>query len=358
MVKASTLLLCSILLLISCGRGDRGKPPPTRGQPPTSVPIVEVEQGEVYVDLYNPEKTCDGTTLFTDGHDPKNPRIIEVNMPGEIVWEYVLPDNLKRYTQPGFDAEVLSNNNVLIVLPKYGIQEIDRDGNVVWTHRDEKISHDADRLPNGNTIFVFGDNDKKDDAQVKEVNPQGDLVWDWYAKGQFNVTPYDTLERQGWTHTNAVTRLENGNTLISPRNFSLTIEVNPQGEVVWSVDWTALFEGASDRGYDPHEPEILPNNHLLVCLQWETPYQAVEIDRNSGEVVWKYDREGLRTARDCDRLPNGNTLIVGVVESPEDSVIFEVTPQGEIVWELKLKDTPAERSPGWFYKAQRMCQGD
>lgn len=128
-----------------------------------------------------------------------------------------------------------------------------------------------------------------------------------------------------------------------------------QGAVVWSVDWTELFAGGGDKGFDPHEPEILPNDHLLVCLQWETPYQAVEIVRESREVVWQYHRDNLRTARDCNRLPNGNTLIVGVLAGPEDSVIFEVTPAGEIVWQLKLKNTPADRSPGWFYKAQRMC---
>jgi len=61
----------------------------------------------------------------------------------------------------------------------------------------------------------------------------------------------------------------------------------------------------------------------------------------------------LRTARDCDRrLPNGNTLIVGVLQPPENSVVFEVTPDGAIVWQLKIKDAPVTHNPGLFYKAQ------
>ena len=40
----------------------------------------------------------------------------------------------------------------------------------------------------------------------------------------------------------------------------------------------------------------------------------------------------------------------------DESIVFETTFEGEIVWQLKLKDTPAEKSPGWFYKAQRVCQ--
>jgi hypothetical protein len=66
----------------------------------------------------------------------------------------------------------------------------------------------------------------------------------------------------------------------------------------------------------------------------------------------------LRTARDGDRLPNGNTLIVGVLQGEEESVIFEVTPEGEIVWQLKLADVPAWRKSGWFYKAERISQGE
>lgn len=358
MIDKLISLFCGLVLFLIGCLGSSGREGPLLvGELPASASIMEVEQGEIYVDIYSPEKTCKGTTILTDGHDPQNPRIIEVNMQGEIVWEYVLPENLKRYTQPGFDAEVLSNDNVLVVLPRYGVCEIDRDGNTVWTYLDNKVSHDADRLPDGNTIVVFGDNDQKDDPQVKEVNPQGELVWEWYAKDHFDIAPYDTIDRQGWTHANAVTRLENGDTLISLRNFSLTVEVTPKGSVSWSFDWTSLFDGAPPMGYNPHEPEILPENHLLICLH-DTPYQVVEIDRDTGELVWKYYRERLRTARDSDRLPNGNTLIVGVIAGPEDSVIFEVTPEGEIVWQLKLKDVPARRSPGWFYKAQRICPGD
>jgi hypothetical protein len=64
----------------------------------------------------------------------------------------------------------------------------------------------------------------------------------------------------------------------------------------------------------------------------------------------------LRTTRDCDRLTNGNTLMVGVMHEDDESVIFEVTSAGEIVWQLRLKCAPVGQNPGWFYKAQRICQ--
>jgi len=345
MIRKFTLLCGLILFIIGCKERER----PTEG---------EVKPGEFYVDIYDSSKAYNGTTLFTDSHDSQNLRIVEVNMQGETVWEYIIPQNMVQGQPIGLDAELLDNGNILLVLTRSGLYEIDRNGNIVWSHLDPKVSHDADRLSNGNTIYVFGANDKKGDAQVKEVDSQGNLVWFWYAKDHYNVPPYDTIDYQGWTHTNAVTRLENGNTLINIRNFDLTVEVDSQGNPVWEFKWQDLYPVTNWQGLDPHEPEILPNNHLLVCLQWETPYQVVEIDRTTGQPVWEYYREGLRTARDADRLPNGNTLIVGVLQDTQDSVIFEVTPEKEIVWQLKLKDTPATGSPGWFYKAQRIGTGN
>ncbi len=192
-----------------------------------------IQPGEIYVDIYDPQKACDGTTMFADLHDMENPRIIEVDMQGNIVWEYKVPDDLKKFHSPGMDVEYLTDDDhILFVLPGKGVYEIDRAGTVIWTRQDDKISHDADRLPSGNTIYIFGDNDTQNDPCVKEVNPSGQIVWSWYAKNDYNVAPYDTLFRQGWIHANSVTRMFNGNTILGLRNFNLTIEVNPQGTVV------------------------------------------------------------------------------------------------------------------------------
>ena len=302
------------------------------------------------VSVYNPDKTWNGITLLSDIHDPQKTRLIEVNMLGEIIWEYVFPASLTNYKNPGLDVELLSNDNILFVAPLKGVYEINRNGTIVWSYLDSKVSHDADRLPNGNTLVVWGGADTINDAQVKEINPQGQIVWSWYAKNYFNTAPYNTISREGWTHTNAATRLANGNTLISLRNFQLTVEVNPQGQVVWSFNWSKF--GVNP---DPHDPELLDNDDLLACLPSPTAtYQAVEINRTSGETVWNYSKTGLISSRDCDRLPNGNTLIVTMVASTKESTIIEVTPDGEVVWQLDLNNAPAIASPGWFYAAERI----
>ena len=40
------------------------------------------------VDIYDPAKSFKGYTIFADNYDPGRPRIIEVNMKGEVTWQY------------------------------------------------------------------------------------------------------------------------------------------------------------------------------------------------------------------------------------------------------------------------------
>lgn len=317
----------------------------------------DVADGSPYVDIYDPAKACNGATLLADLHDTANPRIIEVDMLGRVTWEYPWPSSLRGTTPVGPDVELLSNGNVLLTISGKGVYEISRAGSIVWSVSDPKVSHDADRLANGNTLVVFGNNDTPDDTHVKEVDASGETVWSWSAKSIYYNDSYKNISDQGWTHINAGTRLANGNTLVSLRNFDITAEISPAGTLAWSYDWGSL--GVA--GVDPHEPEIQSNDNLLVCLQNDSPDQAVEIRRSNGEVVWQYRRSGLRTTRDCNRLANGNTLILGVLTQStssvddDESVVFEVTPIGEIVWQLRLKNAPVGSSPGVLYKAQRTC---
>ena len=261
-------------------------------------------------------------------------------MLGEIVWEYQVPQDLRQYTNPGFDVEWLPNDNILFVLPRKGIYEVDRNGNTVWSYLDNRVSHDADRLHNGNTLVVCGGRDEVSDAQVKEINPKGEMVWAWYAKDSFYKLPCKDIYDQGWTHTNAASRLSNGNTLISLRNFNFVVEVDFQRAVVRTI-------GEGIYHYQ-HDPEMLPGGNILAA-DHSKPRRALEIDPETGEIVWQFVVP-RQLIRDADRLPNGNTLITGATK------IIEVTPQGEIVWQLTLKNVtlgPAGLEKQ-LYKAERI----
>jgi len=302
---------------------------------PTAMPRGTVDP-DISVDVYESDMVWAGTTLLADNHNLERHRIIEVNMLGEIIWEYMVPQNLRGAS----DVELLPNNNILFVSDKIGVYEINRNGEIVWSYLTDKISHDADRLPNGNTVFAFGMEDQKDDAQVKEVNPEGEVVWSWYAKDHFDKSPYkDIYEQGGWTHTNAVTRLPNGNTLISLRSFHFVVEVDPQGSVVRTIG-EGIF-------YYPHDPEIQPNGNILAT----SPLRGwvVEINPETGAIAWEF-RAPESFPRDADRLPNGNTLITGAAR------IVEVTTEGEIVWQLRVKGISEgiKAQPEYLYKAERI----
>jgi outer membrane protein assembly factor BamB len=296
----------------------------------------------IEVTINNAEKAFAGTTLLIDNHDLSSPRIIEVNMLGEVVWQYRVPPELKDYTNPGFDIEPLSDGNVLFVLPRNGVYEIDRTGKTVWKYLDVKVSHDADRLSNGNTLIAYGNMDTMSDAQAKEVNRQGQVVWSWYARDHFNKPPYNSISLEGWTHTNSVTRLPNGNTLISLRNFHLIAEVDSKGSVVRTIGEGMLKH--------QHDPEMLASGNILMADHAE-PQRAIEVESGTNRIVWEF-KVPRQLVRDANRLANGNTLITG------STVIIEVTTDGEVVWRLNLKGiTMAQNeAPGrGFYKAERLA---
>jgi hypothetical protein len=82
-------------------------------------------------------------------------------------------------------------------------------------------------------------------------------------------------------------------------------------------------------------------------------HAVIEIDPETGEILWEYgieERDNM-PVRDCNRLPNGNTLITAARK------IIEVTPDGQVVWQFGLADSVPrlEDSPQLgFYKAERL----
>jgi hypothetical protein len=351
------LMVLIVLLIAGCTQSSPGSqhqnvpqtlkndtPPPTvTGYLPRGTP-----DSDFYVDVSVPEKIWPGTTILPDNHNSTFPKIIEVNRLGEIVWEYPLPEELKSFTNPGWDVENLPNGNILTVLPRKGVYEINRNKQVVWKYLDPRVSHDADRLENGNTLIAFGAGDTAGDAQVKEIDPAGNIIWSWHAKDVFTGAEYSGIADQGWTHTNAVTRLESGNTLISLRNFNVIAEVDPRGKLVRTIGKGLLKS--------QHDPLVLPNGNILLANQ-DRPQTAVELDP-SGNIVWQFTIRDRRSwpVRDANQLPNGNTLIT------EADRIVEVTKDGQVVWQFRLAANtftkPGDPVNGpesrGFYKAERI----
>ncbi len=120
-----------------------------------------------------------------------------------------------------------------------------------------------------------------------------------------------------------------GNVLVSMRALDRIAVVDLEQErVVWTT--TGSFK-------KQHDPGILANGNLLLFDNSGRGEESavLEYDPATMELVWEYRgnaeepfySEWCGTAQ---RLPNGNTLIT----ESDYGRAFEVTPDGEIVWEF------------------------
>ena len=106
----------------------------------------------------------------------------------------------------------------------------------------------------------------------------------------------------------------------------------------------------------PHMPTLLDDGRLLVFDNGtdRDHSRIIELDPVSLEVTWEYRADPPSSFHSkwrgsSQRLPNGNTLIC---ESDRGRV-FEVTPEGETVWEFWNPDLRGERRRG-IYRFMRV----
>lgn len=294
------------------------------------------------VSIHNSDKAYQGTTFFV--YKYVDPDILyEVDMEGNVVWKLELPDSMGSNQT---EAELLPDNTILLINQSVGIFRMDRNGTILWQHRDPKVSHDADLLSNGNILYVYGMGDAKGDTIVKEITPAGQRIWGWVPSEYFDYSPYseiDPSQQHGWAHANSVTRLQNGNTLISIRNFNMIVIVNTAGIPVDTI---------ADAVKSPHDPQVLDNGNILVAHQTPDYHAAIELEYQTNDFIWEFGFTSKDDfpVRDANLLPNGNILITGAKR------IIEVTRDNEIVWQLELTDpiTPGHGPSQGFYKAVRL----
>ncbi|WP_432736557.1 aryl-sulfate sulfotransferase [Maridesulfovibrio sp. FT414] len=292
------------------------------------------------------DKVFSGTVLLSDISNPDRPTISEISRDGTVIWEYQLPRAMRGAIG---ELNLLKNGNILFTVFGKGIYEITRDKKIVWEHLEKGASHDAQRLPNGNTIYNRGWVEHGG-IHVREIDPSHNTVWEWTGLADFDREPYLSVYNEGWMHVNAVTRLKNGNTLLSLRNFNTIAEVNPAGKVVHSCTFRHKGpKGLNTDGPLPgaanHAPEFQKQGTLLFATR--RPDAIYEIDWKTCTPVHRWthpDGKGaIRTIRDCNRLPNGNTLIVGSVK------IIEVNNTGEVVWQVNAPKS--KRNDRLFHRA-------
>ena len=341
--------------------------------------------------LYQPDRCSNGYTIVFRQMDVK---LIDMN--GRTVNSWDLDTSIHEH---GTDrAHLLPTGNVLVSRGGMAstdgcIDEYDWNGNLVWRYIPEgKIPHkrwmgphhDVWRKENGNTLLICREavpdeylkevrnplwqNQTICGDTILEVNPEGEVVWEWNSHGHLDINHYRLLASPGWhagphnstvvdwTHVNTVRELpENrwydggderfrpGNVIISPRQLDTAYIIDREtGDIVWEYSGD-YFGGLSGQ----HEPHMIPKGrpgagNVLIFDNGASPWKdlghagmsyVLEVNPATKELVWVYD-DGLNFhatyTSSAQRLENGNTLIC---ESTARRV-FEVTPESETVWEF------------------------
>jgi Arylsulfotransferase (ASST) len=323
----------------------------------------------------DPERACPGYTLFAPCF-PQNRTVFLIDLQGRIVHTWTMPyaPGLGGYlTERGsliYNGRTLENGFLSRFPFKGGaILEADWNGKILWEVRHPDHHHDGIRLRNGNVLLnclgqvpgdiaervvggaedhnlssgLYGRQPQAETGRMyadylAELTPSGQTVWEWRSWEHLDPTEDGIAEVQSlrtlWAMGNNVVELADGDILVSYRPISTVIRIDrTTGRIVWKLGPPTLA--------GQHAPTPLANGNLLIFdngvhrLDDPLPFsRVIEVNPASKEIVWTYQDNPVSnffTPRmgNAQRLPNGNTLI----NEASFGRFFEVTPQGETVWE-------------------------
>ena len=304
-----------------------------------------------------PEAT-EGFTLYSPLWRPNT---YLLDMAGKVVHEWKLPGN------PGGYSRLLPNGNLFYGSATEGgppfkggasgglMREVDWDGNVIMEYRDDWQHHDCRRLENGNVLYAGWELMPEEAAKrvqggmpgtelpdgmfndfFREVTPEGETVWEWHTY-EMDIEDYPLnplAPRRVWAWMNTCCPLDNGDVLISLRQINTIAIVDRQTK---KIKWIRR----DDSWGGQHDCQMLENGNIMLFANgMNTPFPhchsfITEFNPDTNETIWEY-RDDPSTffyshhISGAERLWSGNTLIC------EGSFgrIFEVTTEGEIVWEF------------------------
>ena len=327
---------------------------------------------------YNAEKAYQGYTLFAplEGTD-----VYLIDMRGAVVHRWQLPN------RPGDYGYLLENGHLLVGVRTgkgpvtFGgrsgaVLGVDWEGNIVWEYVEDTLHHDFCRMDNGNTMVlgwetvppemasqIQGGVQGTDHPQgiwcdyFREVTPDGRTVWEWHAHQHLDTKVHLLCAlhtRDEWTHANTCEVLPDGNLLTSFRLLdTVGIIDKGTGDFIW--DW-----GRGELGHQ-HDPNPLDNGNILIFDNgWHTltapnpGSRIVEVNPRTSRIEWEYRTRPpweffSSFISGAQRMANGNTLICEGMTGR----LFEITLEGEVVWEYVNPFYGNDERFGWANRVFR-----
>jgi hypothetical protein len=217
----------------------------------------------------------------------RGPEITEVTSEKEVVWQWrsePVPPYDGRIEIHGFER--YANGNTMIAeTGNMRVIEVDRDKKIVSEvklkvdnphyHRDTRLVR---KTPAGTYLVPH-----EGDGVVREYNANSEVIWEY----RLSLTGPESGGHMGHgTHVYSAYRLPSGNTLIGGGNNNRVLEVNPKGDIVWSIEQNEL---PGIKLFWVAQLHYLPNGNIVVTNAHAGPDypQIFEITRNK-EVVWTF----------------------------------------------------------------------
>jgi hypothetical protein len=316
----------------------------TTGPVPTSLPGVTVEAAD-------PDTAAGG--FFVTSLVAAPPSAVILDADGDYVWWWIADRE---------DAEVsrasLSADGSAVQYLTYALggddQELVRvslDGAEVQRLAMDGAHHDFLELPDGTIAALVVDPREFDGETVegdliREYHPDGTTVDVYSVWDDVEYRPMeDVVPGPGYTHANAIDfDADDDAYTFSLYGLDSLFRVDRDtGELLWKLggddsDFTD-DQGESAFYFRQHQFELLDDGVLVFDngSPERSASMALEhsLDGDQAELVWTYAPDPALfcySLGDVRRLPSGHTLVVFSVKGQ----VEEVTPGGELVWQLTL----------------------
>ena len=319
-----------------------------------------------YTTLYIANKSITHDEAIAAGCDPDHgpydgsqmDAIVEVDLQGNIIWEWWFFDHVVQDIDPTKANYVGAGKSIADHPGKININLPGRWLKKDWLHCNSVDHNEAlDQIVINSVqgefyVIDHGNSFIPDDAAgsiARAAGPDGDFLYrfgdparyqqgappsileDWTASttGHKQIGGSHSVQwiRPGLPGEGHFLVFNNGQYLFERTPQSYVFEIN--GFLEADIEDTGDYVNPPDAGY----------------YTWRTDSRDThkQPKQMSNQIVWIYHSRSNQSffshiGSGCQRLPNGNTLICAMTEGH----MFEVTPQGDIVWEYINPVTPYE----------------
>lgn len=286
------LLALPVLFFCACGDDAAGTAP--SGETPAQDAATVL-----------PSMPDTGGSMGAGGDDSDHATIMQPDSGG--------PETSSETGVPVVDAGPPQHHIMVVEFPAVSsgsrLVEISATGQLIWEHPIAGQVVMVQLLSNGNYLYPYA----ATPSGVEEIDRNHQVVWSYLSHAP-----------EVWGGE----RLTNGNTLLGEEGPCAAVEINPLHQIAKSL---ALTTQTQDTHHQIRKIHQLPNGNILGAMQGEGA--AREYDA-TGKTVWEY--KNVPGIWEALRLPNGNTLLGG----GDSKRVLEITPQGQIAWELNATDVP------------------